>query len=662
MEILLTLAVIPVLIELIIYFAFYISRHVKGFSGHRLAFKALTRAAGAIEDCKKENLAILEENIPEKAHILFKSSWENMKSEIDNHYPGSFIPEGEAFFPAEDFLERKALASGRRNILHSFLILSVIAFILPYLYTVFFDPYYIVRFVYVAGIISFLCGGVLFLLFTLADASASTRAERQYSHFIAAFNRVIPTASREAAFIFEVSRKDREAMAQAVETIEDRFDKFSKEDILPVLISSIETMTEKQEKGMADLAGNFSKDLTDTLDIRMSALASSIGEVQKGLMEMQESLKSNIYSIEELISGQISILENSATGLIRAEKAREEGAKTAEDALKEFTASNISLKETFENLNLAVEKISEENRAFARESSGLVNNMEELGRKMSHELAQSHQGLKGAIGESSESLAEISRQLKFDFMESGHELIDGIRDISKEGFALVANLKEESYRSQFRLAEGLEESQAKLVAAVDEAVRIFDGFGGKLKEAMGAAGSEISQGIRDATGDNAQAIEDLTEQASRLREDYDSYFTRIDEYSKTTYEELDYHIQSIIARISDEIGELMRTGSEENRAILDDYRSGTTNLLTSFNEQAESINLYAKEINMDIGELTENLRNSVAEFNLSLNESVRLSMNEFDTGLGELTLRLANTVESIRDAVEALPQTLKDRG
>ena len=98
-----------------------------------------------------------------------------------------------------------------------------------------------------------------------------------------------------------------------------------------------------------------------------------------------------------------------------------------------------------------------------------------------------------------------------------------------------------------------------------------------------------------------------------------------------------------------------------HQTILSDYKESTTNLLQAFKEEADSINLYAKEINLDISDLSGNLKSSVTEFNEALKNNIETTLSEFDNGLGELSVRIANTVENIRDAVEALPSALKKK-
>ena len=135
----------------------------------------------------------------------------------------------------------------------------------------------------------------------------------------------------------------------------------------------------------------------------------------------------------------------------------------------------------------------------------------------------------------------------------------------------------------------------------------------------------------------------------------------MEESTSKIIEDMDYQIRSTIVRITEGIGTMMEENIKANADILERYKDNTVDLLQSFDEQARSIGLYAKEINLDVSELSANLQSSVAEFSAKMQEGVRMTLSEFDSGLSELTQRIANTVESISEAVEALPEVLGRR-
>ena len=216
-------------------------------------------------------------------------------------------------------------------------------------------------------------------------------------------------------------------------------------------------------------------------------------------------------------------------------------------------------------------------------------------------------------------------------------------------------------QTQLQIDNKMQSHQEQVESIVQRSADMLQNITEKMKEAMAEAGKEISLGIQAATGDNAEAIEKLSEQSKLLRDDFDNYFTRIEEHTKTTSDDMEYHVQNIIARITEETNKILQDNMDVHRTILSDYKESTTNLLMSFKEEADSISLYAKEINLDISELSESLKSSVTEFNEALQNNIETTLGEFDSGLGELSARIANTVENIRDAVEALPSALKKK-
>lgn len=61
-----------------------------------------------------------------------------------------------------------------------------------------------------------------------------------------------------------------------------------------------------------------------------------------------------------------------------------------------------------------------------------------------------------------------------------------------------------------------------------------------------------------------------------------------------TIEEMDYQIRTITVRITEDIGTMMEENIKANGEILERYRI-IPDLLQSFDEQAESIGLYARK-------------------------------------------------------------------
>ncbi len=269
-----------------------------------------------------------------------------------------------------------------------------------------------------------------------------------------------------------------------------------------------------------------------------------------------------------------------------------------------------------------------------------------------------------------EATAQAQELIKQSFVSSERlteqmgKMSDAVEQLTSQNsmFSLnAANMIEQTNQTQMKINTQLKSSQDKIESAVSSTTELMNNIVQKMKDAMAAAGKEIALGIKESTGDNAEMIEKLAQQAKNLREDYDTYFNRLETHTKSTYEDMDYHVQNIIAKITQEVQKILTDNMKTSQSVLEDYKESTTNLLLAFKDQTSSISLYAKEIDLDVNELSENLKTSVTAFNQSLQSSVESTIQEFDSGLAQLSLRIANTVESICDAVEALPSALQKK-
>lgn len=265
--------------------------------------------------------------------------------------------------------------------------------------------------------------------------------------------------------------------------------------------------------------------------------------------------------------------------------------------------------------------------------------------------AERNEQLQQQVFASSEALAVQIEQLK--------QISDTIAEQNQRFGRTAAEMIHNSTLTQKFTAQQLESAQLRIQETVDECVSLFDGTQAKMKEAMSEAGVQIAAGIKETTGENAEAIAKIIEQSRIFNEEYDNYFVRMENYTAAANEDMDYHVSSIISRISEAVQKLLDDNLQTSLTTLNDYKQSTSSLLEAFREQTASISLYAKEINMDINELSENLKTSVSAFSSDMKLSVETTLNDFDSGLAELTLRIANTVESICDAVETLPEAIK---
>ena len=459
------------------------------------------------------------------------------------------------------------------------------------------------------------------------------------------------------------------------------------QDHVKALTETMGAALELQQNSMERISGAFMDSLSNTLEARISALAAGIGNVREKMDELNTGLETHAASLMETTKSSIWLQKKQSAAAMalqneRFDKMFDRQVKQMDDITASFAEFLTSaLNETVTNLNRDLgdtqQLMSEANIKMSDNIDGLTVMLTEQ-RRVFEESAKTlidSEGLqKSAIEESREiqlRAAENSEQLN-EQVKSMAGIIEKLSEqtaaFSKDAFKFT----KETNEAQIRMQEGMQASQTRLEAAVNETMgqyakmnsmisEMMDNITARMNEAMTNAGREIASGIKEVTADNAEAIGRLAEQAQNLRTEYDSYFSRMEGNSAKMIEDLDYQVKTIIARISEDIGAMMEGNTQANAAILEGYKTNTTDILESFDEQARSISLYAKEINMDISELSNNLQASVSDFSSKIQDGVRLTLAEFDNGLSELTHRIANTVESISDAVETLPQALKRR-
>ena len=589
----------------------------------------LADSGGKLEDCRKENLFFMDETTVMTAPEYFIAAWHRMQIQVGKNYQGDYIPEAQSFYGMDEMINIPGCRHRLDSLWKSFWVISVITVVLPFGTAYFIQPQF--------ASISLMLGVMLFMLlclgqliFTLADQRIYFSTKTQYLRFIDVFNKVLPVAKAEVALLMEATQRNRAVYEDSARRITEKFDGIVEETILPALEDSISVIMNSNlvpvlyhiektldnnldktlalhEKGMVTMAETFADRLADILEAKMAGLSSTIVTVQtalKGVRDQMEDLNLrldvHVSSLSEMITSQREVLEESGRILIDAGEIQQKTVADTKEILNQNQENNRVLNEHVNRLTDTLDKLTVQTSLFGEEALRFTQEANEAQLRMSGDINLSQSKLETAVHET------IDQHRKMKDMIS--EMMDNITD--------------------------------------------------RMNEAMTNAGKEIAHGIKEVTADNSEAIANLTEQAEKLRNDYDAYFTRMDDSTLRTLDDMDYQVKNIIARITEDVGTMLKETVQANGEVLERYQDNTADLLQSFDEQARSIGLYAKEINLDISELSNNLQTSVADFSSRMQDGVRLTINEFDVGLSELTLRIANTVESICDAVEALPSAL----
>ena len=479
-------------------------------------------------------------------------------------------------------------------------------------------------------------------------------------------------------------------------------------------------LLEKQDDGLKILADRFSDRLFTNIEEKMAELGKGVESVNTLLTDVAGRFEGFAEQITESLNADRATL-NMAAGLAEktaeAQQATAENARAFSDYLNEAKIIEESVKEQNASVLAAVSKMSElamsmaaehkrqldENRVesakrleetrsnhllqleetqrmyakqFAENNDNLQRIVTENGAALNGAVADASASIKDAcelsgkivvenaaanearfgeyLSEALERASEQEKRIENYLQTSTESVIKSLNNTAEQNTALTINLG----ATIDSLANAGSEQYEK---AAQDAASMLQNVVAEMNRAMDGVGRQIADSIGTTLTDSAEMVDKLAAQMSTLKQEYDSYFGKLDEQNKTAYDELDFHMQNVIARFAQETETVIGKLQESISGAMGLFEGNTATLLSNLDEQSRSIGLYAKELNYDISSLSASLKESVADFAEHLHKGVVTTFEDFDTGLAEVSKRFANMVESIRDSVENLPAALSGK-
>ncbi len=617
-------ALLPLTGALVLWLRFSHVFHTRGLKPLALGLGKAAEAGAKLEGCSPENAASLEDALGHVSSPALMASWERVREDLTGRYRNSSLPAAESYFPHDYII---GLSGGRKYIpvvWGLFGLLSLLSLLLPFLAAFFVGG----QMAGMASILSILCLTLLSLgqgIFLLWDQRVFEKAEKAYNNFVAQFNRVLPVADSLAgpAMLLEATEKNQKAFMDAAERIEHAFFSFSHATILPALRDTsslliketllpavdridtslkdaMEAFSLRQDREMKLMTETFVSELTHALAEHISALGESLTAAGSGMEALNGQLEAYLSAMAPMIEEQQGVLR----------KAEELSGMTGQtqEAIGEI---HLVLNEKLGTLSATLEKMEQNTEGFIRDALQAFTDTNSV-----------QQAFSGRMEEAADKM--VSR-----YASAGELLVQSIENLKAQ--------HEEWNRTTGETLKDIADT---------------------MNEAVVNAGREMGRGLMEVTEENAKSIADLRELSGALSKDYETYFSRMETTSSQTLADMDFHMQNVIAKVTDELGVMLSDMLSQNTQVLSQYKDSTEDLLRSFEEQSRSMGLYAREMNYDITELSSSMKESVAEFTARIQEGINLAMSSLDSGLAELSERIANTVESIGDAVENLPKAL----
>lgn len=710
-------AYIPLLAGMAVWITFYVRYDWRVLRNLRSTFKQICSCAENLEESKIENLHALDDVALDYATIEFEGAWRKMMNQAERRYTGGIIPEAGTFFHEAALI---GIPAHRRSVKMIYS-LSVILMLLSAVFPRVADRLmhgYVSEASLNAGLVPAGLTLAGMLVFAGVDILTHNSTLIAFQRFLFTFDMVVPTADALAgpALLVEASSKSQKAFETAAEKMLAAFSRNTEQTMAAFsqnsgqmladlskkseeVIKDLSQRSETMVAGLSEKTEQLTIGLAEKTEEMISAFSRNTQQMAAAFSENTERMSAAVSQNTTQMAAAFSkdtremsaAFSTDTEKLVRAvsELGSEGVVPAVQNGIREMTEGYIvpslegiraALKETLEQI---VEKqesgVKELTDSFAARLADTLevrmNGIAEALSQYQNRMEEQNTLYQERIGSLNELLTNNMKTF-FDFMQNLREILGGSAE--------VLNHADEFYRFELENREKINEHEKNMLKITDdfrvqaerfaqetlsvaqENHKAQQSFGvlvaaitERMEEAMAGAGKYIASGITGAVADNARAIEDLTAQAQALRGDYETFFTRREDSTQRMLEEMDYQIQGLITRMSEDVGVMLKTAVEENSTILSQYKDQTAALLASFDEQARSMGLYAKEINMDISELSQNLKASVAEFNEKIKEGVQTTLTDFDRGFAELAGRIANTVESIADAVENLPASIK---
>ncbi len=703
--ILIALALIPVVVMGIVFAYFFIRYDVMALGAMRKVFLKYSNKASDLPQKGRayEKLFVNEnKDVEPKSFVLGR---ERLLHMLNSHFEEDLLPEVEVFFPEQLLLNIEGNRDAFRLLYLVAPMFGVLGIVLPILYNSINGLSDLSEPLAIGGV-GFVLLVLLMLVFTMLDLGALRSSRKLYQHFLHACNAVLPVMSQNAgpALLVEATRKSQRNYASATRDLNHSFEinvnrmvqameSFTEGGVLPALRDAMEEMIKdtllvgmqkthdemqgalekisaREERGVQDMIERFSNLLNERVDSSMRALADDMTKVTTQLSEQQRQAIAHQEQLDAFLKSSMELARENMEAMLTKQASEQmaqndlikQNLKLAATALEEQQQQFLAFqKEQAEELSSSVQ---EQNTALQGRIQLLAdlrdeeNERLEKSQKMVEEAVRIEEITSGQLHEIGTALSLLQEGItKFssESERSHHKTMESITEFAQTQTSFVEKLVNSEETLQNSLNLGLER-----YTQMDELVmNMMNGITKRMNDAMAGAGKEIARGVIEVTESNAEAIANLTEQAQQLRDDYSNYFGKMDDQTRKTLEDMDYQIQLIISRVNEEIGSMLKEMMEQNHENAANHNEATLSLMESFKEQAESISLYAKEINLDVNDLKDGLKESVKVFKEDTNESVHQTLETFDAGLAELTERLALTTESIREAVENLPNAIR---
>jgi len=547
---------------------------------------------------------------------------------------------------------------------------------------------------------------LIVFVFKLADAACLEEARGSLCEVQYLVNRCLNpvTEATMIGVLVENQRQHSQIFREAVGQLEQRLDHFETEALAPMLGRIFKEAIEhklapvlsetsgaltflakavvlKQENGMRDLAQTFTEKLTAITADRLTGFVEaaegashSLTDVVRQMEQIQASMAlsnetQKIFSLDTRTSlaeaGRIQVEVSEA---LRASMASILAAEKIAGEMREISVRGLDKADAMALHSLSLQE------GNLKQMEGLQQGITAMTHTVQTMLTSSIAQVSGELSQSVTAYAALNVETQASRTKHSEELdlrltdySDKVMLSSRETDEWFQDTLKKILHSQALIVERLATTATEvsleggkiMEKTSRQANELYSGLAGRMDQSIDALGENLAAGMTAAMGNSTDIVQRLALKTEDLKELYDSYFIRVEDHSSKILDEMDFNVQKIFATFTNETAQIIGRLADQSSNSLEFFDKGIKDLALNMDEHTRSIGLYAKEINMDVADLSGNLRSSVQQFSNQMEAGITHTFESFDQGLGEVTLRLATILENIRESAEALQKALR---
>lgn len=553
---------------------------------------------------------------------------------------------------------------------------------------------------------------LILFVFRLSDSASLEKARRslwEVQYQVAGWLNPVTEATMIGVLV-ESQRQHSQVFREAVGQLEQRLDHFETGALAPVLgrmfqeavenklvpvlrettgVMTIlaETVVIRQENGMRELAQTFAEKLTAITADRLTGFVEASERASHALTDVIDKMEQIEASMERSTEAQKTLSSKTQASLLVVGRIQAEVSGTLKTSLASVQAAEKIAGEMQQILVSDLNQVDAMNRKSLKLQEGNLKHVEGLQQGIGVMTQTMQKTLEASIAQVSSELTkvvtdyaglsaliEVARNTQTDqlvgkldkrLMEYSDMVTLSGRETDERFQVTLKMILDSQAKTVERLAVTATEVSLEGGKILEKtslhANELYSGLAGRMDQSIDALGENLAAGMKAAMGDSAKIVERLALKTENIKELYDSYFTRGEIQSTKILDEMDFNIQKMFGTFSEETVMILGRLTDQSANTLEFFDKGIKDLAENMDEHTRSIGLYAKEINMDVADLSGNLRSSVQEFSTQMEAGITHTFEGFDQGLGEVTLRLATILDSIRESAEALQKALMKR-